>query len=92
MNIETDDCWPNDLTGPRAAPGQMTHSADHGRKNGSLGGKMALHFDICTTRGAIILPTFTNIIAPRHLRARAAQIPSCVLVPQYVNEFFLSDL
>lgn len=63
MNIETDDCRSNDLTGPRTAPGYMTHSAEHWRKNGSLGGKMALHFDICTTRGATILPTFTNITA-----------------------------
>ena len=87
MNTETDDCRPNDLTGPRAAPGYMTRSADHGRKNGSLGGKMALHFDMCTTRGAIILPTFTNIIARSHLRARAAQIPPHVLVPRYVTTF-----
>ena len=78
MNIETNDCRPNDLTRPRAAPGWMIHCADHGRKNGSLGGKMALNFDICTTLGAIILQTFSNIIAPRHLRTRAAQIPPLV--------------
>jgi len=28
---------------------------------------MALHFDICATRGALIFPTGTNIIAPRYL-------------------------
>ena len=41
MNIETDDCMSNDLTGPSAAPGWMIHIADHGRQNGPLGGKMA---------------------------------------------------
>jgi hypothetical protein len=47
---------------------------------------MALHSDICATRGVLIFPTGTNITAPRCLRARATQVPQRRLFPIYFNE------
>jgi hypothetical protein len=69
-----------------AAHGCITRTADQGCKNWSQRGKMALHSDMCATRGVLIFPTGTNITAPRCLQARATQgLPLC-LFPVYFNE------